>query len=543
MASISVGYCTINNIFTEAKAGEIKIPQFQRKFVWSVKDSAKLLDSIIKGYPVGALIYWKTKEKLRTVRNIGNFSFPNPHADDYVYYVLDGQQRITSLLACLLGETIDEDDFSQVFVDLSASEDNSIVTADMNSLQDGLFISLKDLYENKLTYIFKKFGHDEKLIEKIGKYHEALTNFQFSKITLSDASLPIATEVFTRINTTGKGLSMFEIMCAKMYSERRPVFDLYEKMQTKEATWKDSGYEIPENTVLQAVGACLCKSSKGSDILSLDKTEFISHWNDVCKAFDKTIDFFKNGFKIPVSKLVPYDALYVPFVYYFYKTKKQRPPVNEKKYLTDYFWRSAFSSRFTEGVVSKINEDLVNVIDKIIKNQVPTYDHGLVISKSSIQANGVFSTGSAYIKAILCIFCAQNPVSFKDGTLVSIDNSWLSQGNSKNYHHFFPKDYMKKNQPSVDESLVNHIVNITIVDGWLNKTQIKAKAPSVYMSEFAKDNPNINDHMKTHLIDDINGFGIPLNDYDLFFNSRIKKIHGEMTKLLVKKPNDDFKYE
>jgi len=50
----------INEIIT----GQVKIPQFQRQFVWSKKDSARLIDSMIKGFPIGTFIFWRTEEEL-----------------------------------------------------------------------------------------------------------------------------------------------------------------------------------------------------------------------------------------------------------------------------------------------------------------------------------------------------------------------------------------------------------------------------------------------------------------------------------------------
>lgn len=85
-------------LLSEVKSGQIKIPQFQRNFVWDIKASAKLLDSIIKGYPIGTFIFWRTDEELRSVRNIGNIELPTQNKGEFVNYVLDGQQRITSFL-------------------------------------------------------------------------------------------------------------------------------------------------------------------------------------------------------------------------------------------------------------------------------------------------------------------------------------------------------------------------------------------------------------------------------------------------------------
>ena len=536
MANLKVSNCMIADIISEVKSGQTKIPQFQRKYVWAVNDCAKLMDSILKGYPVGSLIYWKTKEHLRSVRNVGNISFPNAPTDDFVYYVLDGQQRITSIIASINGETVNGEDYSKIYVNLLATEEDDIVTTNVDGLAETDYISLKELTTASIMSVVGKYGASGH-IEKISSYKDRISQYPFSKIELTDATIDVATEVFTRINTSGKSLSIFEIMCAKMYSES-PSFDLYEKRETQRAKWQMASYEtISDATVLQAMGVCIDKSCKGKDILGLDKSKFISEWDKVDAAFDLTIDYFKNSYNVPVSKLMPYDALIVPFVYYFYKTGV-RPSGNAQKYLQDYFWRSTFSERFTEGAVSKINQDITDVIDVILGGNQPTYSHGVVITPNSITREGYFTTGSAYVKGILCILCAQRPVSFMDGHQVTIDNSWLSQGNSKNYHHFFPKAYMSKHQPLIPEAMVNHVVNIAIVDGWLNKSQIKDKAPSVYMANYIAINSNIDQHMKTHFIDDLTQFGVLSDDYNVFFAKRLEAIHKAMVALLVPTKDD-----
>ncbi|MDO9097500.1 MAG: DUF262 domain-containing protein, partial [Candidatus Methanoperedens sp.] len=53
------------NLFSDIDSGSIKIPKFQRYFVWTKEKTAKLIDSIIKGFPSGTFIFWKTREELR----------------------------------------------------------------------------------------------------------------------------------------------------------------------------------------------------------------------------------------------------------------------------------------------------------------------------------------------------------------------------------------------------------------------------------------------------------------------------------------------
>ena len=69
-------HANYSNLINDIRRGQIKIPQFQREFVWTVQKSAALMDSVIKGYPIGTFIFWATKERLRSVRDLGNQTLP-----------------------------------------------------------------------------------------------------------------------------------------------------------------------------------------------------------------------------------------------------------------------------------------------------------------------------------------------------------------------------------------------------------------------------------------------------------------------------------
>ena len=118
-------------LLSDIEKGLIKIPQFQRDYVWSIERAANLIDSILKGYPIGTFITWKTKESLRVVKNLGNVTLPPVPEGDFAEYVLDGQQRLTSLFCALKGLTITRgsktDDFSKIFINLTASSEEQIV--------------------------------------------------------------------------------------------------------------------------------------------------------------------------------------------------------------------------------------------------------------------------------------------------------------------------------------------------------------------------------------------------------------------------------
>src|SRR3954451_12243037 len=95
---------SIREILEHVGRGQIRIPAFQRGFVWEPERVAYLMDSIYKKYPFGSLLFWRTKEVLKFDRKLGPFELPDPKVDYPVDYVLDGQQRVTSIFGVFQSE-------------------------------------------------------------------------------------------------------------------------------------------------------------------------------------------------------------------------------------------------------------------------------------------------------------------------------------------------------------------------------------------------------------------------------------------------------
>lgn len=520
---------TFSSLMSDIEKGNIKIPQFQRDFVWSKDKSAKLLDSIVKGYPIGTFILWKTKEELRALRNLGGLELPRTPKGDFIQYVIDGQQRLTTIFASLKGLKIQreyhEEDYSEFYVDLDAGEDEQIILTGLDDTDNHQVIKLYDLLYGKLRTLT---SYPEKLQDRIQEYKDRLNAYQFSVVLMKEAPIDVATEVFTRLNVGGKPLTIFEIMVAKTFDSKRD-FDLAEKYDELISELETVDYgTVPESVVLQTISILLVKECRKKDILKLSKKKVIDIWPKAVDAIKSSVDYFRNYYRIPVSYLIPYPNLIVPFSYYFYK-KKDKPIGDTQKYLEDFFWRVALGGRYSQSVESRLAQD-IRKIDKIIKGSLPKYEWAVDTSTKYLENNGWFSLSRAYIKALLCILAHQEPKSFIDNSVVRISNDWLKQANSKNYHHFFPKAYLKKK--GEDEYYINHIANITIVDEFLNKREIRAQAPSKYMERFKRKNPWLSTCMKTHLIN-IDTFGIFEDNYDKFFSKRCKAFSRELQKRII----------
>ncbi len=499
-------------LMVDIEKGLIKIPQFQREFVWTKEKSAKLLDSIVKGYPIGTFILWKTKESLRVVRNLGKTTLPDTPPGDFVNHVLDGQQRLTSLFAAAKGLTIERedrtDDFSEIYVDLLAAGDTDIVTLDTKGKEPHQLVKITDLINADLAFLasFPKEFH-----AKLSEYKKRIETYHFSVVLVREAPIDVATEIFTRINVTGRPLSVFEIMVAKTFDSQRD-FDLGEQYTTLVDNLQQVDYEtIPAAVILQTVAGIISKDCSKKAILKLEKAKVIDEWPKTVDSIERAVDYFRDSYRIPVSKLLPYGSLLVPFAYFFYH-HPDKPTGDRQAYLQDLFWRISLGGRFS-SLESRIAQELKRV-EMILKGKQPSYDYPVNTSAAFVEENGWFSARRSYIKAILCLFAYHRPLSFIDNAIVHLSNDWLKQANSKNYHHFFPKAHLEKQ--GEEYWAINHIINITIVDDYLNKREIRAKAPSNYMAAFRRKNPDLASTMKTHLIY-IDKFGIWDDDYKLFW--------------------------
>jgi len=537
-------------LFVEIDSGQIKLPMFQREFVWEKEQSSKLIDSILKGFPIGTFIFWKTKEELRSYKEVGNHKLPETDKGDYVQYILDGQQRITSLYAIRKGIRITKDgrevDYRDIFINLDYDPENDeqiVVTEQQTGKR---YVSVHRVLTSQVTDLLDEFPNRETL-KQIESYKNKLTNYDFSTITIKDYPIEVACEVFSRINTGGKSLTVFEIMVAKTYDEAKK-FDLAEKYELlrdgsddEKVCLTSAKFEtLPESIIMQCVAAITLRAVRSKDILKIRRETFIDQWEPMKASLFTAIDFIRSELRVPVSQLVPYPAIVVPLVYFFYASTDKKPNIEQVRLLEQFFYWAGLTERYGSGTESKLSEDF-NKMDAILKGTMPTYaSTELSIAPQKI-AETWFSAGNGYCKAILCLLAYQQPKSFDTNGVVILDNSHLKIATSRNYHHFFPKAYLD----SVDKSKEpNLIANITLIDGYSNKHRIGKKAPSEYTGKFAKANEVLADTLQTHLVRDVEGYGVNADDYDLFIKRRSKAIALALNvKLLSMTPTQALEAE
>ncbi|OOP74667.1 DUF4357 domain-containing protein [Clostridium beijerinckii] len=529
-----------DDLIKEVEKGYIKIPQFQRDFVWDLEKSANLLDSILKGYPIGTFILWKTQERLKTVGALGNVAFREAEPYEMINYVLDGQQRITSLFVALKALKVGKIDYSEIYVNLeNYDNDDKIVFTDTEDMEDGTYIKFSNLLEHSIVDLYHNY--DEEKLKRIEKYKNNVKHYNFSIIKVEDTPIEIATEIFTRINSGGKALSVFEIMCAKIF-DIKLNFDLNQRFEKLTSELSSIDFDtIPSSLPLQLISLILTGNCKGKTILSLKKEYVINIWDNIIVSIKAAIDYVRSTFAVPSSKLLPYDVLLIPIAYYFYRNNNKSPVGKHNKHLMDMFWRYSLMQRYNNATDSKLATD-IKTIESILNNNEYKPSIRIDLTENLFKENGAFRLSSSFTKAMICFYIKNIPKRLDNNeSSVIVDDKQLLRGNGKNYHHFFPKAFMKKK--NFDLSLVDNIVNIILVDDYTNKYKIKDKAPSIYIKELEKENHKIQIALASHYIGEPEEYGLISDDYITFYSKRVNWIIDEFDRMMCLDSNVELDEE
>ena len=393
------------------------------------------------------------------------------------------------------------------------------------------YISVHELLNATVATLASKYKEH---LNTVSMYKERLEGYDFSTVVIDSYPIEVACEVFTRVNTGGQSLDLFEIMVAKTFDQDRD-FDLKERYDDLVSSdgGKDletGGYDtIPPQTILQCVASNACRSIRRPDVLGIKRDDFIDWWNPTKDGIFAAIDYLRTHVGIAVSKILPYDVLLIPIAWFFTQSNGRSVSNRKNLLLRQYVYWAALTNRFGSGVGTKIAADL-DKMEAILEGTQPRY----AASALKILAEDLewrpFSAGDAYCKAVVCLLASKKPRRFNtDGTVI-LDNSYLKTGASRNYYHLFPKAFLKKKDYEPEEA--NSMMNIVLVDDYLNKNEIRAKSPSTYIRKFSRENEGLLRTLSTHFIGNPDTWGIYTNEYEVFLSERAKRIARELNKIL-----------
>ena len=218
---------SVAGILGNIENNEIAIPEIQRPFVWEPKQVRDLIDSLYNGYPTGYLIIWKNP----------NIKLKDGTLSNGKRILIDGQQRVTALMAAISGKDVINDEYRKVrikvafnpFDALSNDKDKTFFEIPNSGiLKNKRWISdISEVFKTDFsTYSFIEEycelnpDMDKKDLDKVLTKLKSIANRQVGIIELSDhLDIDVVTDIFIRINSKGTVLSQGDFVMSKIAAD------------------------------------------------------------------------------------------------------------------------------------------------------------------------------------------------------------------------------------------------------------------------------------------------------------------------------------
>ena len=212
----SVNQHPVETLLTWIKSDEVAIPDIQRPFVWNAAKVRDFIDSLYRGYPVGYLIAWRNPDvRLKDgTQSTGK------------RILIDGQQRVTALLAALLGEQVVTRDYKRTRITIAFHPNeerfevtNAAIRRDREWIADisGFFAPDVRILQLVANYCEANHGVDKDEIYERMERLLGIRNNSLGLIELnSDLDVQTVAEIFLRVNSQGVALNTADFAMSKM---------------------------------------------------------------------------------------------------------------------------------------------------------------------------------------------------------------------------------------------------------------------------------------------------------------------------------------
>jgi len=481
----------LKNLRSLIERGVFAVPELQREFVWSTGKACDLLDSIYRNYPIGTILIWKTHRRnegqLRKKFHIlPAFNSANQH----IYFLIDGQQRLSVLWHFLRGEpsTVKNADgkavdFGKIYFD-PYSVNGASPFSHRNRVPSDLVARLVPVVDLLSPSWRRRIGrHGLRAIKRIEDCRRCILNYQAILEYCETDDRSEVRETFIRINSLGMRISAAD----KAFARASRV-DLRSNVREAQGLLKHGFDRVRRTTILQTMALSLGIRDLGeraidSMITKLETQEkerarFDRAWPKLRRALATAADFFVYDLGVPSFEFLPSEPMLVVLTLFFYHNESARPSRAVKRRLRQWFWATAVGARYTgRGYRPNILSDAA-FAEKLASNAKA---HASL--KVSVPIHNVLRTEygrpGPLSNAFLCLLRLNRPRYLEDGSEIPLGEI-SNRGNQNEKHHIFPRGLLSRY--GIGPEKFNSIANICYLVARENQ-RVGQRAPKSYMQD------------------------------------------------------------
>ena len=528
----------IYNLLNQIHEQAIVLPAIQRDFVWDERKIQKLLDSILRGYPIGLVMMWETYHDIQFRRFIReNIAENLPEFEDNpqgkkLQLVLDGQQRLQSLYLSLFGKYEgkklffdvlsgrDKDDFEEEKFHFTFAKDEHVTVWNEENKKE--YITLKEKGDNDFEiahFVQVDILFDMAAMEKIqfrGQLAEELnlnlvdrtrmeTNIarldevfykeqNILETLVIDENVPVdhpnrksesdVLEIFVRVNRQGTPLTRSNLIFSMLKLNWRdaatdlPVF--------VESINKGNSFNLDVDFVIRTLFAVSDLGTKFDvDLLRKKKNIDIirQNYEPCCDAIRSTVDSVQEHCWISSGRAIGGYFPLIPLVYYLFHIPNKQVPINQVQNFRKSFFLYAFSRVFSRYADSRLSKYIREAQKPLAINEKERFPF-----KETVRWVRYWEA----IKGFDLDLMQRNPRLTHFLLQGYKGNEAHFKPNAQEMDHIFPRSELRKKDK--DETEINHFANFWILSKGKNQNKSN-KHPKKYFADVSDE------MMKRALID------------------------------------------
>ena len=523
---------TIDSLLSWVKSGEMAIPEIQRPFVWDTTQVRDLLDSLLRDYPVGYLIVWKSAD----------VNLKDGSRSEGKKILIDGQQRITALMAAMLGYEVVTKDYRRVRVRIAFNPEerkfevtNPAIEKDSTWISDISVLFAPDFESRPFVdaYCGRNPTASPTEIDRSISALLKIVNNPIGIIEL-DSSLDIetVTEIFIRVNSAGVPLGQADFAMSKIavndsydgpnlrkavdyFCHLAVAPDFFSRISTNDSAFaqteyfrkmawlrseNDDLYDPTYGDMLRVAFTSEFRRGKLQDLVALlsgrnfdtrQHEEVIvedtfrrlsdgvySFMNET--HFKRFIMIIRSAGFVDSALVSSQMALNFAYILYLTLRKQDIPDAEIERYVRRWYVMSVLTGWYSGSAESAIDFD----IRQIDKNGIQAYAEATVNAQLS---DTFWDTG---LPQQMDTSSASSPYFhvYRAAQVKANDKGFLSRDITvrelieykSDVHHVFPRDLLKK--AGLTRGQYNQIANYVIAQSEIN-IQIGNKEPVVYFQQ------------------------------------------------------------